>query len=65
LEDELREIERVVKPGGYAIHLISEPDEKQETPLHTLLTSPGWHYTYSPYEGTNGWKGKYWKQIEK
>jgi len=72
LEDELREIERVVKPGGYAIHLASQSDDvsqadsaSQETPLHAGLTSPAWRYAYSRYMGKDGWKGKYWKQIER
>jgi SAM-dependent methyltransferase len=63
LEDELPEIERVVKSGGYAIHLFSHADHEQAGPLHTLLTSPGWYYTYSRYKGKDDWKGKYWKQI--
>jgi SAM-dependent methyltransferase len=73
LEDELREIERVVKLGGYAIHLFSQADDasqgagedEQAAPLHGLLTSPAWQYTCSRHRGKDGWKGKYWKQIEK
>ncbi len=65
LEDELVEIERVVKPGGYAIHLASKADKAtRETPLHTRLTSPSGGYAYSRYTGKDGWKGKYWKQID-
>ena len=65
LDDEMVEIERVVKPGGYAIHLASQADDaSQETPLHAGLTSPAWHYAYSRYKGKDGWKGTYWKQIE-
>lgn len=70
LEDELPEIDRVVKPGGYAIHLASQAndvsqadDVSQESPLHAGLTSPAWRYAYSRYKGKDEWKGKYWKQI--
>ncbi|MCP4404600.1 MAG: class I SAM-dependent methyltransferase [bacterium] len=63
LDDELSEIERVVKAGGYAIHLFSHADDnEQAAPLHSLLTSR--HYVCSRYKGKDGWKGKYWKQIE-
>ncbi len=66
LENELREIERVVKPGGYAIHLFSQADDDaQAAPLHGLLTSSAWHYACSRYRGQDGWKGKYWKYIDK
>jgi ubiquinone/menaquinone biosynthesis C-methylase UbiE len=66
LEDELREIERVVKPGGYAIHLFSQVDnDEHAAPLHGVLTSSAWQYTNSRYRGKDGWKGKYWKQIQK
>ena len=43
LDEELREIERVVKAGGHAIHLLhAEP--KQENPHHEILTSAPWFY---------------------
>jgi SAM-dependent methyltransferase len=43
LSEELREIERVVRPGGHVIHLLhSEP--KQENPHHEALTSVPWSY---------------------
>jgi SAM-dependent methyltransferase len=65
LEEELPEIERVVKPGGYAIHLFSHADNEQVDPLHSLLTSPAWCYACSRDKGKDGWKRKYWKQIDK
>ena len=43
LREELKEIERVVKPGGTAIHLLSA-DLQQENPYHKILTSPPWNY---------------------
>ena len=63
LEDELREIERVVKAGGYAIHLSGPASDTEDSPLHACLTSPQWQYTYSRYEDKDGWKSKYWKQL--
>jgi len=44
LQEELREIERVVKPGGTAIHLLWSR-ESYEIPFHPTLTSPPWNYT--------------------
>ena len=45
LNEELREIERVVKPGGTAIHLLSA-GLQQENPYHQKLTSPPWNYQF-------------------
>jgi SAM-dependent methyltransferase len=44
LEEELKEIERVVKTGGYAIHLL-QSDEELAYPFHETLTSSPWNYT--------------------
>ncbi len=44
LLEELKEIERVVKPGGHAIHLL-QSNEKLASPFHETLTSPPWNYT--------------------
>lgn len=62
LEDELQEIERVVKKGGYALHLGASEDSAG-SPLHRRLTSPEWQYTCSQYEDGQGRKLQYWKQI--
>jgi SAM-dependent methyltransferase len=43
LQDELQEIERVVKPGGFAIHLLWSEDS-YENPIHKDLISPPWTY---------------------
>ena len=63
LEDELREIERVVKKDGYAIHLSGYSDDAKDPPLHTRLISSEWRYVCSRYKDKEGWKRKYWKQI--
>ncbi|MDF1573936.1 MAG: class I SAM-dependent methyltransferase [Bacteroidales bacterium] len=39
LDEELLEIERVVRPGGHAIHLL-QSNEQAENPHHGTLTSP-------------------------
>jgi len=44
LSDELEEIERVIKPGGYAIHLL-QSNEQLENPFHETLTASPWNYT--------------------
>ena len=62
LEDELKEIERIVKPGGYVIHLISSPDI--DDPLKQHLTKPEWQYNYSEYKDNEVTIRKYWKQIQ-
>lgn len=46
LKGELKEIERVVKPGGKVIHLLYL-EAQQENPHHDNLTSAPWHYRYT------------------
>ena len=62
LEDELREIERVVKPGGCAIHLLFS-DLQHETPYHEILTSPSWNYQHTQIQSENKLKIRYYKTI--
>jgi len=44
LKEELKEIERVIKPGGHSIHLMHSNDQV-ENPYHETLTSSPWNYT--------------------
>ena len=44
LLEELKEIERVIKHGGHAIHLL-QSNEKLASPFHETLTSPPWNYS--------------------
>ena len=44
LEEELKEIERVLRSGGHAIHLL-QAEEKVENPFHDILISSPWNYT--------------------
>lgn len=66
LEDELREFERVAKPGGYVIHCpgtAENPHDKSEVEQHERLISPRWGYEFARYRPTDGWKRKYWKRV--
>lgn len=62
LEDELKEIERVVKKGGYAVHL-GAGSEDENTSLHNNLTSSKWGYRCIKYKDKDGSKVGYIKQI--
>lgn len=64
LEDELFEIERVLKPGGQAIHLLCTHDEKTENRFHDRLISIDWNYDCFQYSETDGLKLKYSKTIK-
>ncbi len=44
LNEELKEIERVIKPGGHAIHLL-QSNEQVAYPFDETLTSSHWNYT--------------------
>ena len=63
LQDELREIERVLRLNGCAIHLFRNLGTKAENPLHDFLTSSEWNYTYTRYNDNNGWRLKYNKIV--
>jgi ubiquinone/menaquinone biosynthesis C-methylase UbiE len=65
LENELKEIERVLKPNACAIHLIRNPDKKAKNPLHDFLISPEWKYVCTKYQDKTGLKLKYSKTINK
>lgn len=60
LEKELQEIERVVKHGGYAIHLL-QSNEKLENPFQEILTSSPWNYTC--LQEKEKMKLRYFKQL--
>lgn len=63
LEDELVEIERVIRPYGHAIHLMKS-DVQVENPFHDLLTSADWKYDYIRSEVDEGMKLKYYKEVK-
>jgi len=62
LNDELKEIERVVKPGGHAIHLLMA-DKQQENTFHEILVSSTWDYSYFQDEDEEKMKLRYNKKI--
>lgn len=62
LQDELPEIERVVKPGGIAVHLFEMPDSAQpDNPLFNELVKHG--YQSGTYQEGHTRIRRYWKQI--
>lgn len=62
LPKELPEIERVVKPGGFALHLFGTPRAAQaDNPLHQPLLDDG--YQPGDYEDNDIHMRRYWKQI--
>ena len=62
LTEELREIERVIKPGGYAIHLLHMNREHTD-PYEGTLTSAPWKYKVSKEQIDPYTKIKYYKLI--
>ena len=62
LPDELREIDRVVAPGGVAIHLTGMPHPAEPAdPLHEALLADG--YQEGTYAEGTAIQRKYWKRV--
>ncbi|MBN2602663.1 MAG: class I SAM-dependent methyltransferase [Candidatus Thermoplasmatota archaeon] len=61
LDDELKEVERVVKTGGYVIHLTCSQDT--DDPLKHKLIKPELKYNFSEYKENKFTIRKYWKKI--
>ena len=62
LEDELPEIERVVKPGGFAVHFFGVPHPAPPgEELHRTLLAHG--YQPGTYQEGSALNRRYWKQI--
>jgi len=64
LEAELREIERVLKPNGCAIHLFWNSGTDSESRINDYLTSSEWNYARTEYQVPKGIKLKYHKIIK-
>lgn len=63
LDEELREIERVLKPDGIVLHLVGMPHPAPpDDELHHQLVGNG--YQYGTYHEESTVKRKYWKQLE-
>jgi len=63
IEKELREIERIVKPNGQAIHIMRSIENVAENPAHARLISEEWGYGFSKIKDDYGLKLKYFKTI--
>ena len=61
LEDECKEIQRVIKTGGHEIHLTSSPHT--DNPIKQKLTKKELRYNFSEYITNGVIIGKYWKQV--
>ena len=64
IKKELKEIERVVKPNGQAIHIMRVNENVTENPVHEKLISKDWNYKLSKTQDDNGLKLKYYKTIK-
>ncbi|MDP8225191.1 MAG: class I SAM-dependent methyltransferase [Candidatus Lernaella stagnicola] len=62
LEAELVEIERVLRPGGFAVHL-SGYQQDEANPVHETLVAAPWNYHVETYVENGITKRKYWKQL--
>lgn len=47
LQEELKEVERVIKTGGHAIHLL-QSQNSHDNPFHDILVSSSWNYSCLP-----------------
>jgi len=63
IEKELQEIERVVKPKGQAIHIMSINENVLENPIHNKLISSIWKYDFFENKCKSGLKLKYTKSL--
>ena len=63
MEDELRELERVVKKGGCIVHCPGTAESAGEEERHRRLISSDWCYEFYKYKAPDGWKRKYWKEL--
>ncbi|RLD26796.1 MAG: hypothetical protein DRI54_02195 [Bacteroidetes bacterium] len=61
IKGELEEIERILKPGGKAIHLFRNIESETGNLFHNMLTSKEWNYTYFEFQESNTVKVKYSK----
>ena len=64
LEAELREIERVLKPNGCAIHLFWNSEPESENKINDYLISSEWNYSCTEYQVPKGIKLKYHKIMK-
>jgi ubiquinone/menaquinone biosynthesis C-methylase UbiE len=65
LEDELREIERVLGPKGVAVHLFRVPEGEEVNQLHDILTASAWNYSCATFPYSHGSRIKYSKTMDR
>ena len=63
IDNELPEIERVVKPGGIIVHLMRTRGNKEKNPHHTKLISLEWGYVFTEIEEKEALRMKYYKIL--
>lgn len=63
LDEELAELERVVRPGGAIVHCPGTSAHAGDEAQHTTLVSPPWSYDWAPMAEADGPKRKYWKRV--
>lgn len=63
IEEELQEIERVVKPNGLAIHIMRSTENWSKSPVHKNLISLEWNYKLNKIQDEKGLRLKYTKTI--
>jgi SAM-dependent methyltransferase len=63
LEEELPEMERVVKRGGCILHCPGSSANDSSGGVHETLLAEPWYYEHSIYEESDGKKRKYWKKV--
>ena len=63
-DDEVAELERVVRPGGTVVVCSGWPHEgAEDRPEHHTLVSPRWGYRHDAYAGYAGQLSRYHKQF--
>jgi len=63
LEEELTELERVVKRPGAIIHCPGTAEIASGQRQHEALVSLTWNYAFARFHEADGWKRKYWKYL--
>jgi SAM-dependent methyltransferase len=64
LDDELGELERVIRPGGTIVLCMGWlHDAAEQQREHQTLVSPRWGYLHQPYQGHEGELSRYHKQL--
>lgn len=63
LDEELAELERVVRPAGTIVHCPGTAARAGDEAQHRTLIDPPWSYDWAPMTEADGPKRKYWKRA--